>query len=1158
MSCALFLPKAAKRASARVLGFLLVLCGVPLAQPGAWGAAPVRPRIDPAELPAPLTRPVKYFGDIHPILAEHCVSCHGPEKQKGGLRLDSREMAMLGGSGHGPALVPGKSAESPMLLFMAHLEPEMEMPPKKEKLSETAIALVRTWIDQGAEWAPKGGGQGAASTLGNQELFFKKAASHWSFQPVVKASLESLQNGPASIDGFVEAARKERGFDGSPRAGARTLLRRLHFDLTGLPAAPEEADIFETAFARDPGAAILAKVDELLASPHFGERWGRYWLDIARYADTQDLFPGQDLRYPFAWTYRDYVIAAFNSDKRYDQFVREQIAADLMGLKPDDSTLAALGFLTVGPRFLRSKEEQINDRIDVVTRGLMGLTVACARCHDHKFDPIPTADFYALHGIFQNSVIPDELPAIKIPGVGEDAKLRAEYEAAKAKTQKSIQELTERERAKAVAEALAKPETYFDAVCDIEYAKKPINSILNTTKLSNCVLTPLGNQLTSLRKNASKCESAILGPVAATMAAAAGDKAALIQTMMETGRVPGSGAEIHPLVLRVLREKKPGSEEALVRAHGAILALAQKVEEAGGSAVRDAFLQSGGLLDFQMQDIEKTAPNTVDARNEYRKLYGELAETESTHLGAPIRAMVVKDADPLIKNHAVFVRGDPSKRGDAVERRFIEVLAPAKKPFAAAQSGRTELAEHIASSGNPLTPRVWANHVWRHLIGRPLTKATGDFGLQSEPPTHPQLLDWLASALVQRNWSTKKLVRDIVLSATYQQASLENRSAEQSDADNVWLWRGNRRRLDLESMRDAVLAASGRLDPKIGGRAVPLSAEPFTGRRTVYGFVDRVRVDPMFVAFDFPSPDISNTERTETLVPQQALFALNDAFMISQSRALAAAALEKAKAVMAAGDPAKTLALEEALMRESTRRLYRRVLQRMPLEEEERFAMQLMREGPVPAPESSGGFWQYGVGSADPNIPRSGAFKQLVHFDGESKRYQAAPIFPDREFGYVSLSARGGHPGSDIKSAAIRRWIAPCDGKFTIGGEVAVNPKGSGDGVRARVISSKGGLMREWILDRQKLTSCETSLDAVALRAGEILDFTVDCLENSTGDGFSWSLVVRGADANAMHGKPPGVWDSQADFKPPPPPKLSPLEEVAQALLMTNEFMFVD
>jgi hypothetical protein len=359
-------------------------------------------------------------------------------------------------------------------------------------------------------------------------------------------------------------------------------------------------------------------------------------------------------------------------------------------------------------------------------------------------------------------------------------------------------------------------------------------------------------------------------------------------------------------------------------------------------------------------------------------------------------------------------------------------------------------------------------------------------------------------------------------------------------------------------MRDAVLAASGRLDPKIGGRAVPLSAEPFTGRRTVYGFVDRVRVDPMFVAFDFPSPDISNTERTETLVPQQALFALNDAFMISQSRALAAAALEKAKAVMAAGDPAKTLALEEALMRESTRRLYRSVHQRMPLEEEERFAMQLMREGPVPAPESSGGFWQYGVGSADPNIPRSGAFKQLVHFDGESKRYQAAPSFPDREFGYVSLSARGGHPGADIKSAAIRRWIAPCDGKFTIGGEVAVNPKGSGDGVRARVISSKGGLMREWILDRQKLTSCETSLDAVALRAGEILDFTVDCLENSTGDGFSWSLVVRGADANVMHGKPPGVWDSQADFKPPPPPKLSPLEEVAQALLMTNEFMFVD
>jgi hypothetical protein len=186
------------------------------------------------------------------------------------------------------------------------------------------------------------------------------------------------------------------------------------------------------------------------------------------------------------------------------------------------------------------------------------------------------------------------------------------------------------------------------------------------------------------------------------------------------------------------------------------------------------------------------------------------------------------------------------------------------------------------------------------------------------------------------------------------------------------------------------------------------------------------------------------------------------------------------------------------------------------------------------------------------------AFKPLVHFDGDSKRYQAAPIFPDREHGYVSLSARGGHPGADLKSAAIRRWIAPSDGNFTVAGEVAVNPKGSGDGVRARVISSNGGLMKEWILDRQKLASCETSLETVALRAGEILDFTVDCLENPTGDGFSWSLVVRSAGPDAMHGKPLGVWDSLADFKPPPPPKLSPLEELAQALLMTNEFMFVD
>lgn len=254
----------------------------------------------------------------------------------------------------------------------------------------------------------------------------------------------------------------------------------------------------------------------------------------------------------------------------------------------------------------------------------------------------------------------------------------------------------------------------------------------------------------------------------------------------------------------------------------------------------------------------------------------------------------MKDKAKMIKP-VIFVRGDPARRGDAVDRRFLEVLEPKKTPFPEAQSGRRELAERISSPTNPLTPRVWANQVWRHLLGQALVKSTGDFGLQSEPPTNPQLLDWLASAFLQRNGSTKQIVRDIVLSATYQQTSTNRPDAAKIDTENTLLWRANCRRLDFEAMRDAMLATSGLLDSAMGGRAVNLSATPFTGRRTIYGFVDRTNIDPLFTTFDFPSPDISNTQRTETLMPQQALFALNDGFIIEQARKLAADA-EKAAA----------------------------------------------------------------------------------------------------------------------------------------------------------------------------------------------------------------------------------------------------------------------
>ncbi len=1103
----------------------------------AHAASKKRAAIDMSALPEPIQRPVKYFGDVHPILAQHCVSCHGPEKQKGGLRLDSLEAALAGGSSYGPAIVPGKSTESPLLLFTAHLEPDMEMPPDEEMLPEEALAVLRAWIDQGAKWPAKATPADGGVALGNQDAFFKKAATHWSFQPVIKADPHTLKAGPATIDSLIEAARKTKGLTASPRADARTLLKRLHFDTTGLPPAPEELDIFAADYATNPSTALERKVDELLASPHFGERWGRYWLDIARYADTQDFQAQADLRYPFAWTYRDYVISAFNEDKPYDQFLREQIAADQLGFAENDPRLAALGFVTVGPRFRRREDEQINDRIDVVTRGLMGLTVACARCHDHKYDPIPTADFYALYGVFNSTQIPEALPEITPRTFQPDPAQRADYDAKKASAEKALKDFIQNLKDKAVADILAKPVLYFDALVQMEVTKTAdVRKLITGKKMTETALTPLSTQWAAFRNSEKWWEDAIMGPLARVAGASPQRKPAVLETIVSKGRVPGGKETIHPALAAALKADPPKDEEALVRLYGKVLEEAKK-----GSADQKDFAKKisgpGGWLDFRTSDVERAYRLLGTGRRELNDLSTAIAEVEATHPGAPPRAMVLTDlARPV--EPVIFVRGDPTRKGDSVPRRFLSVLDGEKKPFPETSSGRKELAERITATDNPLTPRVWANQVWRHLLGTPLVKTTGDFGLQSEPPSHPQLLDWLASALMQRSWSTKQLVRDILLSTTYQQSSADRPEAAAIDPDNTHYWRANRRRMDFEAMRDAMLATSSQLDRTTGGRAVSLSEEPFSGRRTIYGLVDRVNLDPLFTTFDFPSPDISATERSQTLVPQQALFALNDAFIISQARALA-----------------KTLR-QDAPAPEAIRTLYRRIFLRAPQPQEEQLAATFLQEtAEIKAPAQRGD-WLYGYGSADPSVKRAEAFTRLTYFDTRTKRYQGGREFPHEKLGHVSLSEIGGNPGRDLDHAAIRRWIAPQAGEYEITGELSLSRQNKGDGVRARLISGKGGLQGEWIADGN---SVRTEVKRVRLAAGEVLDFAVDCRESPSSDAFRWSptitLLIRAEETPAGLRT---VWDSQNDFAPPPPPKLQPLEQVAHALLMTNEFLFVD
>jgi len=660
---------------------------------------------------------VEYFEKhIRPLFAEHCVNCHGPKKSMGGLRLDSKAAFAQGGDS-GPA-VSAKEPDKSLLLELVRYAGDKKMPPKA-KLPDAAIDHLTAWVRLGAPYPDDAGQPAAPRTVAEWR------ASHWAFKPVGSPAMPAVADGWVRnpIDAFVLAKLREKKLAPSPEADRRTLIRRLTFDLTGLPPTPDEV---ARALNDDSADWYERVVERLLASPAYGERWGRHWLDVARYADTKGYVFQEERRYPFAYTYRDYVIDAFNADKPYDRFVTEQLAADRLDLGADKSPLAAMGYLTLGRRFLNNTHDIIDDRIDVVTRGLLGLTVSCARCHDHKFDPIPTKDYYSLYGVFAASTEPKDLP--------------------------------------------------------------------------------------------------LLGPVE------------------QTPEIVAFEAEL---------KKRQDAVDA-----------------------------------FKEANKDGLAGNNRDLRNKVRALEKKVEEWKATSPVAPPRGMVLNDSQRAGQPQ-VFVRGNPNNRGASVPRQFLEVLAVDRQPFKDG-SGRLELAKAIASPENPLTARVMVNRVWLHHFGEGIVRTPGDFGSRGEPPTHPELLDWLAKRFVADGWSVKGLHRLIVTSATYRQASAARPEAEAADPENRLLWKQNRRRLELEALRDGLLAASGRLDRRVGGPAVEITKAPYPLRRTVYAFVERQNLPGVFRTFDFASPDTTTAQRYTTTVPQQALFLLNSPFAVEQAKAFAA------------------------------------------------------------------------------------------------------------------------------------------------------------------------------------------------------------------------------------------------------------------------------
>ncbi|MCX6861296.1 MAG: DUF1549 and DUF1553 domain-containing protein [Verrucomicrobia bacterium] len=727
------------------------------------------------------------------------------------------------------------------------------------------------------------------------------AREHWAFQPVRPVTIpDTGSTGSAQnpIDRFVLARLETAGIHPAPPADPRTLIRRLSLDLTGLPPEPAEVDRFITETARDRTGATGRLIDRLLNSPRHGERWGRHWLDVARYSDTKGYVYGrEEPRFVHAPAYRDWVIKALNTDLPYDRFLLLQLAADQ--LVPADSTdLAALGFITGGRRFLGVTHDIIDDRIDVITRGTLGLTVACARCHDHKYDPIPTADYYSLYGVLRGN--DDQLVTFNEPQDSELAALRKKF-SDQMRLRRSEANARLRQRTGEYLAAQLNPK---------DYPEEGFDQILSAADIIPMAVRRWRDHL----KVAATPDHPIFGPWRILIL----DLKDVPDPEWPTAAAKAwATAQRHapnwnPLVAQAFRQP-PTSRSQVAQCYGALFTQVDTDWKALNEAARTAKNPPPTQLPDPTSEALRrflhdpasptTVPDTGMVNTEY--LYPTQVTEELWQLqGAVDRRLIALGAQaalmlaerPPEPQPVVFRRGSPSQAGPEVPRRFIEVLSgPDRRPFAQG-NGRLELARAIASPDNPLTARVMVNRVWQHHFGTGLVKTPSDWGLRAEAPSHPELLDWLALRFVESGWSLKALHRLIVSSEAYQRASAgqdpwpddERARLRRIDPDNRLLASFPLRRLDFEQLRDAQLAVTGELESRIGGSPSGL-LDPSNQRRSVYGLVDRQFLPGVLRTFDFANPDLHVAVRHETTVPQQGLFFLNGPFAANRARMLARA-----------------------------------------------------------------------------------------------------------------------------------------------------------------------------------------------------------------------------------------------------------------------------
>ncbi len=969
--------RSAKKIAAAILLFG-ICAGSEVGRPGAFAA-----EIDKTKLPAAAMRTIDFAADIAPIFSKHCYSCHGPEKQKNNFRLDLKAAALKGGDDFAPDILPGKSADSPLIHFVSGLVEDKLMPKKGDRLSSEQIGLLRAWIDQGANWPDD------LSALKPQ-----LSTNNWAFQPLTHPAPPTVKNKswPRSvIDRFILARLEEKGISPAPAADKLTLLRRVTFDLHGLPPTPAELD----AFLADKSPQAFANVvDRLLASPRYGERWGRHWLDVVRYGESHG-FERDQIR-DNAWRYRDYVIESFNRDMPYAQFVKEQIAGDALDPLTAEG-ITATGFLVCGPwdevgngqvstvMKARVREEELEDVIAVVGQTFLGVTINCARCHDHKFDPIPQVDYYRMKATFEGVRHGDRPLATPAEASARTARLDEinrrirELETKVAAIEQAGRErvLHVSTRAKvsgkpALAPTLPVPVSRWTFEKDARDSLGALHGTLlggasvtngrlrldgkgafvRTATLPSDIrektleawialpdLAQRGGGVISLESKTGDVFDAIVYGERVPKKWIAGSSS-FERTKDLSGPDETTNGLVHVAVvyrgdnsIAVYRNGAPYDKSYVPSGANGTL----RTYAANDSQVLFGLRHTGAGHGFLAGEIEEArlydralsaeeiaasaqalGPAVVTPAELVQALTKEERPQRESFLAEISRQRAALKAVPAVpqvyavnsrKSEPTFVlaRGDVEKKRDPVTAGGLSAVAAVSAEFGLAADGpeetrRIKLAEWITSPQHPLTWRVLVNRVWHYHFGRGIVGTPNDFGVNGERPSHPELLDFLATEFLKQGGSIKKLHRLILLSSTYQQSPESNEKAAALDADNRLLWRYPLRRLEGEAIRDAVLSVSGDINYQSGGPGF----RPFTvfvnnshfytltdptgpefNRRTVYRINVQSARDPLLSSLDCPDPSTKTPARSITTTPIQALGMMNNAFVQRQARSFA-------------------------------------------------------------------------------------------------------------------------------------------------------------------------------------------------------------------------------------------------------------------------------